>query len=53
MKTFLVKQLSIVFPETVEAAQEGQRQAHQNQEHLTDAEMAKPEAMKTYAAFKR
>jgi hypothetical protein len=48
LKGFLVRHISKVAPATVAAAQEGQRKAHQIQEHLTDEEMTKPDAMKTY-----
>lgn len=49
LKGFLVKHISKVAPETVATAQEEQRKAHQNQEHLSDAEMAQPNALKTFA----
>jgi hypothetical protein len=49
----MFKDLAEKFKARVAEVRELNRQAHQGQEHLSDAEMQQPDAMKKFAAFKK
>lgn len=49
----MFKKLAEKFKAHVEEVRELNRKAHQDQEHLTDAEMQQPDAMKKFATFKK